>query len=72
MAKTLQDQYSAAFSRLGAKEIKRTSKYIVFQFGANCYYLGKSGALRKGKNIKDSIPTTGDFRERLLSGHITA
>lgn len=55
-------------SKLEARGLKRdnsarTSKYIVYNAGNGVkYFVGKNGALRKGKSIADSISLTGLLR----------
>lgn len=65
--KTLREKFIAALIKRGEKEVKRTSKYIVFtrQAGGH-FYIGKSGSLRFGSNIASSIPVGQSFKDILL------
>lgn len=66
--KTFQERYVEALLKMGYKEVKRTSKYIVFNRGENTYYyLGKSGSLRIGANISTSFPANAIFKYKLLN-----
>lgn len=69
MAKqTLQERFIAALVKKGLKEVKRTTKYVVFDRNdkATFYYVGKSGALRVGRTVSTSIPASIDTKYRLL------
>lgn len=59
---------SRAFTRLGfQQEIGASRKYLVFRDPAGgFYYLGKSGALRKGCTIAGSLSLTDTRRYREL------
>lgn len=57
----LQDKFAESLKSEGFVEVKgRSSKYRVFSKSGKeeNYYLGKNGAVRKGKNIADSISLT--------------
>lgn len=74
MAKqTLQERYIAALLKAGEKEVKRTSRYVVFtsrdirgETSAMYYYIGKSGALRYGHTVATSIPASNARKQLIL------
>jgi len=68
MAKTLQERFVAALQAKGLHEVKRTHKYIVFirDQGLGYYYIGKSGSLRMGSTVAQSIPCSNRFKAELL------
>lgn len=67
MAKTLREKFIIALTARGEKEVKRTSKYIVFsrQYGG-FYYLGSSGAIRFGATSTGSIPVNESLKNMML------
>lgn len=72
MAKmTLQNKFIAALRLEGYEFVNnpRTSKFVVFKNPANgmLFYIGKSGALRFGANIANSIPVSDKHKAFLLS-----
>ena len=59
MSTSRQARLALALSRLGYTEQHgKSRKYRVFAAYARLYYIGKSGALRVGPNIADSISLT--------------
>lgn len=68
MAKTMQERFAAALEGRGERIVKRTFRYIVYSrnHGGGFYYLGRSGALRIGRTIADSVPARGEFKAALL------
>jgi len=67
MAKTLQERFVEAFWKMGEREVKRTSKYIVFsRTEGSFYYIGRNGAVRVGRNVTDSVPLLPKTKQRLL------
>lgn len=71
MAKTLQEQYASALLSRGETEIHgRSSRYRVFtrsRHDDTFYFLGKAGALRAGRSVSHSTPTSETFKELLLA-----
>ena len=63
---TLKEQFIAALVKRGEIKVKETFKYVVFsrQEGGQ-YYIGRSGALRFGSNIANSIPCSDKFKIHL-------
>lgn len=65
--KTLREKYIEALTKVGCVEIKRTSKWIVFNRNqSGFYYIGKSGSLRVGTSVAASIPVNSTFKSLLL------
>ena len=66
---TKQEQYAAALVKRGFKEIDSPSrKYRTFQpptASGMLYFLGKSGAVRAGRNVSSSF-AIGDGARRML------
>lgn len=69
MAKTLREKYIEALHKEGYKEAPSlSSKYIRFHRTENSYwYVGKSGSLRVGRSIAESIPCSNKLKSFLLS-----
>jgi hypothetical protein len=69
MAKSLREQYVEALLKKGYQQIEsRSGKYLMFKTADvnKFYYVGKSGSLRIGTTIKDSIPVSNHFKRFLL------
>ena len=74
--KNIQARFAEALKARGETAIVgRSGKYMVFtrtnksettEFKDYYYYLGKSGSLRIGKTIADSIPVNEGFKSTLL------
>jgi hypothetical protein len=70
MSKTLNEKFAEALTFRGEVEVhdQKTSKYRVFtRRSGGFYYLGKSGALRFGKNSTSSIPVSDKGKELILA-----
>ena len=52
--------------RIGAMNLKNTGRYEVFQLDGYNYYVGKRGAIRKGKSVKDSRPVSFSYLRTLV------
>lgn len=65
---TLQERYIAALIKRGEREVKRTSRYVVFTSGMHqFFYIGKSGSLRVGATIANSFPVSDKYKTKLLA-----
>ena len=72
---SLRDKYIKGIEALGGIEVKRTFKYIIFSAPAvmcpgdseDLLYVGKSGAVRMGKNKQLSRPLTQYAKDRLIA-----
>ena len=69
--KTLREKYIAGLTARGFKEVKRTSKWVVFEHhilpSGDFYYVGKSGSLRTGTTIATSIPVSQRYKDQLIA-----
>lgn len=68
MAKTLRDRYEEGLVKLGyTRQPSDSRKYWVFtKDNYQKVFLGKSGAVRRGRNITSSIPLSDLGKKRLL------
>lgn len=69
MAQTLQQRFAQALTGRGEREVpSRSGKYRTFTRKAGgFYFLGASGALRKGLSSSHSTPVSETFRQTLLT-----
>ncbi len=66
--KKLRDRYAEALGRLGYRRVEgRTAKYWTFtKDGYGHVFLGKSGAVRTGRNSSSSTACSSKFKRMLL------
>ena len=70
MAKTLRKRFIEALIAMGETQVfdaRSTGKHVKFTRAVGgFYYVGKSGSLRVGVNIANSIPVSAKFKNNLL------
>lgn len=66
--RTIRDKLIGGFRLLGAVRVNsRLTKYVVYRYHNRNYYIGASGALRVGKTIAASIPSSPRFVKHVVS-----
>jgi hypothetical protein len=69
MAKTLRQIFIAALIAKGERQVKETHKFVVFtKATGGYYYIGRSGSLRFGSTVANSIPASDRFKKELVDG----
>lgn len=69
MPMTMREKFLVALKARGATEVdNRHSKFVKLTrpSGEKFYFVGKSGSLRIGANVRTSVPASDDFKKRLL------
>lgn len=73
--KTMLQCFIIALTNRGEKQVKRTNKWVMFtrskmilydKPSEGFYYIGKSGSLRVGKTVADSVPMSDKVKKMLL------
>lgn len=67
--KTLRERFISALERRGCVKMQsRSTKYVVLLNPTTKvkYFIGKSGAVRRGQTVVDSVPVSDAFKKALL------